>query len=331
MRLRLEIPLLMLLSLTAASKISCEGEKLTIVATIAPLGSIAREICGEKASIVVLVPSGSDPHQYAPKPKEAELVRTCDLFISVGKEPFLGQFPEDRLGVSLGWSDWTNAGAYIPRGNPHYLWMYPENAKIVARIIADKLSLLDPENSGHYVSNLDSFEKEIDSLEVWISSIKERYNVEGEKVLLGGAHFEPISEILGLNVLGVIIKGEEKLPSPSEIVEIERVAVEGEAKVIIALATQREGDEGRLAEQISRETGIPVIFVHGVAIDERDTYVEFMKYTVSQIVAGIQTGRTARGSSRSISTEPYWLAIMILALLLVFQTLLLARCSRWSS
>ncbi len=331
MKLRPEILLLMMLALTPVLKISCEGEKLTIVATIAPLGSIAREICGEKANVIVLVPSGSDPHQYAPRPTEAELVRTCDLFISVGKEPFIGQFPEDRLGVSLGWRDWISAGAYIPKENSHYLWMYPENAKIVAKMVADKLISLDPKNSEHYISNLASFESEIDSLKGWISLIKARYDVEGEKVLLGGAHFEPISEILGLNVLGVIIKGHEKLPSPSEIVEIEKIAVEGGAKVIIALATQKEGDEGRLADQISRETGIPVIFVHGVAIDEGDTYVEFMKYTVSQIVAGIQAGRTAGENPRSVSTEPYWLAIMILAILLALQTFLLARCLTWSS
>ncbi len=331
MKLKLGILILISLSLTAALKISCEGEKLTIVATIAPLGSIAKEICGEKANVVVLVPSGSDPHQYAPKPMEAELVRTCDLFISIGKEPFLGQFPENKLGLSLGWSDWINAGVYIRRGNPHYLWMYPENAKIIARVIANNLILLNPENSEYYSSNLATFEEKIDSLKSWISLVKTQYSIEGERVLLGGAHFEPITEILGLNVLGIIIKGEEKLPSPSEIVEIEKLASEGRARVIIALATQKEGNEGRLADQISRETGIPVIYVHGVTIDEGDTYVEFIKYTILQIVSGIQAGRTAGGSSKSISTRPYWIAILILAVLLIFQTFLLARCFKWSS
>ncbi len=331
MKLRLGILILISLSLTAALKIPCEGEKLTVVATIAPLGSIAKEICGEKANVVVLVPSGSDPHQYAPKPMEAELVRTCDLFISIGKEPFLGQFPENKLGLSLGWSDWINAGVYIRGGNPHYLWMYPENAKIIARVIANNLILLNPENSEYYTSNLATFEEKIDSLESWISLIKTQYSIESERVLLGGAHFEPITEILGLNVLGIIIKGEEKLPSPSEIVEIEKLASEGRAKVIIALATQKEGNEGRLADQISKETGIPVIYVHGAAIDEGDTYVEFMKYTILQIVSGIQAGRTAGGSSKSISTKPYWIAILILTVLLIFQTFLLARCFKWSS
>ena len=212
---------------------------MTIVATIAPLGSIAKEICGEKANVVILVPSGSDPHQYAPKPMEAELVRTCDLFISIGKEPFLGQFPEDRLGISLGWNDWINASVYIQRENPHYLWMYPENAKIIARIIANKLILLNPENSGYYASNLATFEEEIDSLESWISMIKKRYSLEGERVLLGGAHFEPISEILGLDIVGIIIKGEEKLPSPSEIVEIEKIAVEARASNYCSCNTKR--------------------------------------------------------------------------------------------
>ncbi|RLG42554.1 MAG: hypothetical protein DRO05_00795 [Thermoproteota archaeon] len=308
----------------------CKGDGLTVVATIAPLGSIAREIGGEKVRVIVLVPSNSDPHQYAPKPAEAELVRTCDLFICIGKEPFLGQFPEERLGSTIGWTDWINAGVYIPRENPHYLWMYPENAKIVARVIANKLSSLDPENSGYYLKNLEVFEEEINSLEEWIKKLRKQNDVEGEKVLLGGAHFEPISEILRLNVLGVIIKGEGKLPSPSEVIEIERAAVEGGVKVIIVLATQREGDEGRIAEQISRETGIPIIFVHGVAIDEQDTYVEFMKYTISQIVAGIQAGRTA-GGGESGSVGSFWTAIVVLALLVIFQSLLLARCFRWRS
>ncbi len=330
-RLRLGIILLITLSLTVAMKAACEEEKLRIVATISPLGSIAREIGEKRVHVVVLVPSGSDPHQYAPKPSEAELVRTCELFISIGKEPFLGQFPEERLGTTLGWEDWIKAGAYVPKGNPHYLWMYPENARLVGRVVANRLSLLDPENSEYYMSNLAIFERKIDSLEKWISTLKERYNLEGERVLLGGAHFEPISEILGLNVIGVIIKGEGKLPSPSEIVEMEKIALEKKAKVIIALATQKEGDEGRIADQIAKETGIPIIYVHGVAIDEEDTYIEFMKYTLSQIAAGIQAGRTAGGGQKSESTGHFWIAIIVLGLLVVFQSFLLTRCLRWPS
>lgn len=327
---RFSLALIALLILAIASKISCEEEKLTIVATIAPLGSIAREIGGDKVNVIVLVPGGSDPHQYAPKPLEAELIRTCDLFISIGKEPFLGQFPEKEEEKFLGWIDWIDGGIYVKNENPHYLWMYPDNVRLVSRVITNKLISLDPENREYYETNLALFEEKIASLKEWISNLKKMNDLEGENVVLGGAHFEPIAEVLGLNVLGIIIKGEERLPSPSELVELKKAAVQGKAKVIIVLATQKEGDEGRIADQISKETGIPIVYVYGVFVDERDSYIEFMKYTISHIISGIQAGRTAGGGQRSESTEPFWMAIMILAILAAFQTFLLKRCRKWS-
>lgn len=321
--------LLLVLSFNASPKVE-EERKLIIVATISPLGAIAREICGGKGEVFVLVPSGSDPHQYAPKPKEAELVMKCDLFISVGKEPFLGQLPEEKAGISLSWTDWVEAGAHLPEDNPHYIWMLPENAKVVAEVIAESLISLDPQNREYYSSNLISFKQKVDSLEAWISRVKETYEIEGKRVLLGGAHFEPIAEILGLEVVGVIMKGEQRLPSPSEVLEIKKRTVERETSLIIVLATQKEGDEGRIASQISKETGIPLIYVHGVSIDENDTYFEFMKYTVLQIIAGIQAGRSGGKRIYRPSTLPFWISIAILSMLSLFLTFLLMRCSRWS-
>ncbi|MGB9631653.1 MAG: metal ABC transporter substrate-binding protein, partial [Candidatus Methanodesulfokora sp.] len=103
--------------------------KMKIVATIPPLASIAREIAGERAEVYYIIPTSSDPHQYSLSPKDVSLVESSDLFISVGTEPFIKKLSAKR---ALSWDDWIKAGAIVKDGNPHYLWLYPENAVKIA-------------------------------------------------------------------------------------------------------------------------------------------------------------------------------------------------------
>lgn len=306
------IPLLILMLILGSLITEADG-KMRIVATIPPLASIAREIAGDRAEVYCIIPTSSDPHQYSLSPMDVSLAESSDLFISVGTEPFINKLSVRR---ALSWDDWIRAGAVVKEGNPHYLWLYPENAVKIAEAIERKLEEIDPSGASYYRRNLERFNRSVEGLISWIKSYTS--DIRGSSILLAGSHFAPIADVMGLKIAGILIRGEGKLPSPEDLKSFEENGTREGARIILVLATQSKSDEGRLAETASSDTGIPVAYAYGIMFSENDTYVEFIKYTVAGIKAAVE-------SSRPSGKQDYTCPAVVIVLLVV----LVISWARW--
>ena len=69
-----------------APKSASKQEKPTIVVTVFPLYDFARQICGEKADVKMLIKPGSEVHSYDPLPSDMKSIYDSDLFLYVGGE-----------------------------------------------------------------------------------------------------------------------------------------------------------------------------------------------------------------------------------------------------
>src|SRR5258707_12942692 len=67
--------------------------KLNVVTTTEDLGSIAREIGGDRISVTALAKGYQDPHFVDPKPSFILAVSRADLLIVVGRELEIGWRP----------------------------------------------------------------------------------------------------------------------------------------------------------------------------------------------------------------------------------------------
>ncbi|HEY3425243.1 MAG TPA: zinc ABC transporter substrate-binding protein, partial [Negativicutes bacterium] len=65
--------------------------KPTIVTTIYPLYEFTKQVVGDKAEVVLLVPAGAEPHDWEPAPQNLVTVQNAKLFIYVGAgmEPWI--------------------------------------------------------------------------------------------------------------------------------------------------------------------------------------------------------------------------------------------------
>lgn len=257
--------------------------RVRAVATIQPLAWVLRAVGGERVEVTYLVPVGSDPHQYAPSPGEAMGVAGADLFVCVGREPFLGMLPPCR-GLVLGWENWTEVGVVVEDDDPHYIWLYPPNMRRVATKVFEALVAVDPEGEGYYRARLGALLRELEELEEWVGELVDEYGVRGAPVAMAGSHLVPLVKFMGLRVTAVLVKSEGAVPGPSELREFVEAARRSAA--IVVLATQRLGDEGRLAAAASRDSGRPLIFAYGIPLRD-EPYTEFVKYTVATIVGGV--------------------------------------------
>lgn len=298
--------------------------KPLVVITISPLYLIAKEVIGDKAEIHVLAPVGVDPHHYSPTPRDRMLVESCDLFICVGREEFLGALPQPTR--KLSWDDWIT-GIYIKNDNPHYLWLYPDNAKILAEKIAKAMSELDPSNSIYYEGRVRDFNGKLEVLKLWLQGIDgvirglEGKGLEGRKVVLAADHFEPLAEWLGLDITYVIIRG-EGLPGPQDI----NYAIEKARKstLIIVSASQSEGDEGRVAWQVSEASGARIAYLYGIPMSIDDDYVSFIKRNIIIIAAHFVEHQPMKSSSTSYM-DVFMVSTIALAVIAIVEAVLILR------
>jgi zinc/manganese transport system substrate-binding protein len=57
---------------------------LTIVATTSIAGDLVTQVVGERATVEVLMPIGTDPHDFQPSSRQAATLRTADLVVAWG-------------------------------------------------------------------------------------------------------------------------------------------------------------------------------------------------------------------------------------------------------
>ncbi len=154
-----------------------------VVTSLQDFASIADAIGGKRVETFALARGYQDPHFVEPKPSFVLKLSKADLLIVAGLEleigylpPLIDQSRNDKIRPgAAGYLDASNGcdilerptgtvtramGDVHPFGNPHF-WLDPENGRIIARAIADRLSQLDPSGAAEYKANLAAFEAKL--------------------------------------------------------------------------------------------------------------------------------------------------------------------------
>ena len=63
-----------------------DSKKIKIITTLFPQYDFAKNICGDKADVTLLLDPGVESHSFDPTPKDINNIMNCDLFIYTGAE-----------------------------------------------------------------------------------------------------------------------------------------------------------------------------------------------------------------------------------------------------
>src|SRR5690349_14784710 len=129
------------------------GQK-TIVVTYSILGSVVKDLVGDKALVIVSMPNGQDPHEWEPSAKDIETLTKADLIVQNGLGLEGGMEKALALAKEAGVRFFTasdhipvrhvGAGEGIPSGDPDqavgatdpHLWMDPVDMKSIVDALA---------------------------------------------------------------------------------------------------------------------------------------------------------------------------------------------------
>ncbi|MFA4981437.1 MAG: metal ABC transporter substrate-binding protein [Candidatus Omnitrophota bacterium] len=296
-----------LIMLLAMSSFAYGKDTLNVLTTTEDLKSITEAIGGDKVKVDSLAKGLQDPHFVDAKPSFMMKAKNADLFIRIGLELEIGyeeliidgsRNQKIRIG-NPGHLD-ASEGVYLlevpttakvdrsmgdvhPMGNPHY-WLDPENARIVARNIAGRLSEILPENDGYFKENLKAFDKKMD--EKTAEWNRKMAPFKGKKIAIYHRSWPYFADRFGLVIACELEPKPGIPPSPGHLKEVIDIMKRDNVKIILMEVFYDE----KPAQFVAAQTGAEVVVVPnsvGGTKDAKD-YFSLIDTIVEKIAAGFQ-------------------------------------------
>jgi ABC-type Zn uptake system ZnuABC Zn-binding protein ZnuA len=162
--------LTVLLLIAAVSATGCRNERSssTVVATTTQVADLTRAVAGPDAKVEQILQPGSDPHEYEPRPSDAEAVAGARLIVRSGGDVdawlsgLIGQAGGDAKVLTL--LDSANRHG----DDPHW-WQDPRNAERAVTAIAGGLAQADPAHAAGYRRRADAYGRRIEALDSGIA------------------------------------------------------------------------------------------------------------------------------------------------------------------
>jgi zinc/manganese transport system substrate-binding protein len=293
------------LALVAIAAIgSSTSAQIKVVATTPDLASVAREIGGDRVSVVALAKPTEDPHYVDAKPSHIVTLNRADALIEGGAELELGWLPPllensrnsrisagapGRIVASEGirllevpTSFDRSKGDVHSLGNPHFM-IDPVNVKIIARNIASHFAQIDPKNAATYNGNLGRFNTKLDTkFAEWQRTLAP---YRGARIVTYHKDFVYLAQRFGLTIVDELEPKPGIAPSPAHLAQVIGKMKAANAKVILVQPFQNR----KTAETVARQTGATVLDLaqQPGAARNTNTYFDLMDYMVSTLASGL--------------------------------------------
>ncbi len=166
-----------------------QSKQLEVVTTFLPMYWFTKAVAGEGAKIEILVPPGTEVHEYQATPANVQAIATADVLVKngLGLEEFLaatvknaGNSQMKEVDASKGIQALEEISPVVNTaqqeshehqvGNPH-VWLDPVLVKQQVANIRDGLIAADPQNQATYQANAAAYIQQLEALD---SEFKQR-------------------------------------------------------------------------------------------------------------------------------------------------------------
>jgi zinc transport system substrate-binding protein len=283
------------LALAAALIVAgCQGApapgKAVVVATIYPLWDLARQVAGDRAEVVSLVPPGVEPHDWEPSARDVTVGQRATVFIHSGTgldasatRLLAGLRGGTRvIDASIG-LDLLRQGAGV---DPH-VWLDPTLARTQVQTIANGLAQADPAGGPVYLENAAAFVARLDALDqAFTAGLRDCARRE---LVTSHAAFAYLARRYSLTQVPIMGVAPEAEPSPADLAAIVQTA----RRLKVTHVFFEPLVSPRLAQTLAREIGataLPLDPIEGASREQAAAgtgYVELMQANLANLRVGL--------------------------------------------
>lgn len=204
--------------------------KVRVAASFYPVAYFARQVAGDHAEVITVIPSGLDPHDFDPTPKKLMAAYSSDLFLynGAGLEPWADRIRPELEGSGIRvirMSDSVDLMSGVTgketrdqnQADPH-IWIDPVLAQGQVERIRDALIEIDPprandyrEHAANFISKLSDLDSEFRN---GLSSCRHH------TVILSHAAFQYLAKRYGFKTLSVSGLSPNEEPTPRHLMDL---------------------------------------------------------------------------------------------------------------
>lgn len=259
-----------------------DAESIKVVTTFYPMYDFSKQVAGDKATVDILVPNGTEPHDYEPSAKDIAKIQEADVFVynseemetwvtsvlknidtskvkvvkasesiellSSSEEEHEEEEETDHSREEEADSSDSTEEEHSHDLDPH-VWLSPVLAQVEVKNIQKGLSEVDPDNKDVYETNSDNFVKELEELntkfeEAFSGATQRTFVTQHQAFAYLALQYDLVQEAIS----GI---SPDQEPSAKKLAEIEQFVKDNDVKIIFTeeLASQK------VAETISSATG----------------------------------------------------------------------------
>ena len=295
--------LLMVVAAACAAQPGSASGKLQVVASVAPITDIVKNVAGDAAVVNGLIPEGTDSHTFEPTPETAKLISTADVIFLNGldlEDPTLHLAQANmKAGADLFLlgDHAITPSQYIydfsfPKSqghpNPH-LWMDVAYAIRYTELVRDELVKDDPTNAATYQANAAKYLTTLHTLDKAVQQAIDTIPPDNRVLLTYHDSFAYFAAHYGMKVIGAIQPSDFSEPSAQEVaalidqIKAEHVpAIFGSEVFPSPVLAQIAQEAGAKYEDTLRDDDLP-----GDPGQPEHSYVGLMLYDVRTMVTDL--------------------------------------------
>lgn len=309
--MKLKSILILFLGLIALSFSACnnnenqsiKNEKLQVLSSFSIITNIIEEIGQDKVEIHSLVPLGTDPHDYEPRPNDIKFATQADIVFYNGLNleggnagwlmklvQSVGIAQEKIVEVSKEVEPmYLKDEKGMQEVNPH-AFISPKVGIIMAKTIGEALAKIDAENENFYLENTNIYIEKLEAIDAHYQTKIAEIPEENRVFMASELAFQYLNAAYGLKEGFIWAIDTDDIGIPAQIKNaIEFVNTHQPPVLFVESNVDR-----RPMETISKATGVP-IFEKAIFSDElgkpgqeAGTYLKFLEYNLDVIYSGLK-------------------------------------------
>ncbi len=288
-------------SLLVLAAVGLACARPSVVVSIHPLFDLVRDVAGEHADVVRVLPAGASPHTFDPTPRDVGRIVAADLVVFNGaldlwlrelveasgsRAPLVEVIADERVQAVLRdtFPDLVavDAGGAVVGFNPH-VWLDPLVMREAATLVAEALAAVAPDQADAFAANAARLREELLALD---AELRETL------APVRGAAFVPFHDAwpyfaarYGLDLIVEIEPFPGREPSPAYLrYALDKIRDSGASAVFSEVQLNR-----RPAEVVADEAGVALFELDPLGgLGGRDRYAELLRANAAVILEALR-------------------------------------------
>jgi len=276
--------LLFLLVLIPAVLWAGDG-RITVAVSLQPYATLVKMLGGDRVNVVTLLPPGTDPHNFEPKPAVIKAFSVAQVYFTDGSgldktwmPRFLGANKNVQVvDISKGIEWMKSEEEHGAHGHHHdeemdpHIWTSPTRMRFLAQNIFQELKKLDPKYVIDYVNRASMVQDELALVERQLNEAVISMPKDRRSFIVFHPTYGYLAKDFKLKQYTIEVNGKE--PKPRDLANLVKVGRKNGVKTVFVQPQFSK----RAAETIAKELGAVVVETDPLSADFIGNTQKFIK------------------------------------------------------